>query len=167
MGTFVSGKRKLILNWLPAVFAVAVIAGESTPTMSAANTSRWLLPIWVHLFGSVSPEKWNVIHHLIRKTGHFMGYGGVSLCFFHGWSSSLSTERRSVNAIRLRAAALAVFCTLLIASADEFHQSFLPSRTSSPYDVGIDVSGAIVMQIVLLTLLHLYARSRAMNAVAV
>jgi VanZ family protein len=167
MGFSASGKRKLILNWIPAMLAVGVIAGESTSTMSAANTSRWLLPVWVHLFGPVTAHNWAIIHHLIRKTGHFIGYGSVSLCFFHGWSSSLSTARRSLNAVRLRSAALAIFCTLVIASADEFHQSFLPSRTSSPYDVALDVCGAMVMQVALLSLLRVYARSREMRAVPV
>jgi VanZ family protein len=135
--------------------------------MSAANTSRWLLPIWVHLFGPVTPEKWAVIHHLIRKTGHFIGYGFVSLSFFYGWRSSLSTAARSLAAARGKSALLAVACTLVVASADEFHQSFLPTRTASPYDVGIDVCGAIVMQMVLLSLLRIFARSRAMSAVTV
>jgi VanZ family protein len=167
MGFSASGKRMLILNWLPAAFAVAMIAGESTSTMSAANTSRWLLPYWVHFFGPTTPEKWQVVHHFIRKIGHFLGYGLVSVCFFHGWRSSLSTAWRSVTAIRLQSAVLAIFCTLLIASADEFHQSFLPSRTSSPYDVGIDVSGAIVVQILLLTTLSIFAKNRQMKAVTV
>jgi VanZ family protein len=51
-----------------------------------------------------------------------------------------------------------VGCTLLIAIADEFHQSFLPTRTSSPVDVCIDVSGAIVAQLLMLLLVQLYSR---------
>jgi VanZ family protein len=167
MGISISGKPKLILNWVPAMFAVAMIAGESTPTMSSANTSRWLLPIWVHLFGTVTAERWELIHHIIRKTGHFVGYGFVSLCFFYGWRNTLSTVRRSLTAVRRKSALLAVVCTLLVASADEYHQSFLPSRTASPYDVGLDLCGAIVMQLVLLSLLRILARSREMNVIAV
>ena len=167
MGNSASSRFKSILNWLPATLAVVMIACESTSTMSAANTSRWLLPLWVHLFGPVTAQKWAVIHHLIRKTGHFTGYGVVSLCFFHGWRSSLSIAHRSVNAVRRSSALLAVMCTLVIASADEFHQSFLPSRTSSPYDVGIDVCGAIVMQIFLLSLLQVFAPTQDARPVAV
>lgn len=156
-----------ILNWVPAMLAVAMIAVESTPSMGANKTSRWLLPIWVHLFGPVSPERWEVIHHYIRKTGHFVGYGGVvSLSFFYGWRKSLSLQLRSLSAVRLRSSLLAVACTLIVASADEYHQSFLPNRTSSVYDVGIDVCGAIVAQIILLSLLRLFARSREVNAVS-
>ena len=55
-----------------------MIALESTATMSSDNTSRWLYPLWVHLFGPISPARWAVVHHLIRKTGHFVGYGEFS-----------------------------------------------------------------------------------------
>jgi VanZ family protein len=167
MGISASRKPKVILKWLPAMFAVAMIAAESTPTMSSANTSRWLLPIWVHLFGTVTAERWALIHHIIRKTGHFVGYGGVSLCFFYGWRSSLSTARRSLSAVRGKSALLAIACTLLVASADEYHQSFLPSRTASPYDVALDLCGAIVMQLLLMSLLRIFAQGRKLKAVAV
>jgi len=43
-------------------------------------------------------------------------------------------------------ALLALAGTLLIASADEFHQSSLPNRTASAWDVLIDGSGAFTLQ---------------------
>jgi VanZ family protein len=149
----------MLLNWLPALAAVLVIAMESTATMSGENTSRWLLPFWVKLFGAVSPRRWEEIHFLIRKTGHFVGYGLVSLAFYHGWRRSLpSWHQQGVWSARLRAAAFAVFCTLVVASADEFHQSFLPGRTSSAYDVCLDVCGALVAHLMLFAVLKLLWR---------
>jgi len=149
---------KKILNWIPAVLAVAMIAVESTATMSASNTSRWLLPLWVHLFGPISAARWELIHFSIRKIGHFAGYGVVSLCFCHGWRRSLTVGTGDIRALWRRAAVLAVFSTFIIASADEFHQRFLPGRTSSPVDVGIDVCGAIVAQLVVYSLMLLIVR---------
>ena len=81
-----------VLNWVPAALAVAMIAAESTATMSADNTSRWLFPVWIHIFGPISAARWAEVHHLIRKTGHFIGYGLVDLAFFHGWRTSLEAE---------------------------------------------------------------------------
>ncbi len=43
---------------------------------------------------------------------------------------------------RVEATILAIFSTALVASADEFHQSFLPSRTGTPLDVLLDTTGA-------------------------
>ena len=118
--------------------------------MSAANTSQWLYPLWVQLFGPISPAHWAEVHHLIRKTGHFLGYGVVSLGFFYSWRKTLARVAvKHWNLLR-RASALAVLCTLIVASLDEFHQSFLPSRTASPIDVGIDLCGAIFAQLMLL-----------------
>jgi VanZ family protein len=120
-----------------------VIAAESTATMSAENTSRWLYPLWVRLFGPISTPQSAEVHHLIRKTGHFIGYGGVSVAFLYGWLRTLDRRRGRYRLVWRRAAFLAVSCTLLIAILDEYHQSFLPSRTSSPIDVCIDLGGPL------------------------
>jgi VanZ family protein len=146
-----SGWNRL-LNWVPAALAVAMIACESTATMSAANTSRWLLPIWVHLFGPISREHWEIVHHWIRKTGHFVGYGLVSIAFFHSWRSSLK-QSTTVQSLWRHAALLALVSTLIVAIADEYHQSFVPGRTSSPVDVLIDLCGAIAAQLAVLAVL--------------
>lgn len=153
-------RMRALLHWIPAVLAVLMIAFESTATMSASNTSRWLLPIWVHLFGPITPAHWATVHHYIRKTGHFTGYGLVSLCFFYGWKNTL----RVTNGLRglwLRSAAFAVVCTALVASADEFHQTFLPSRTGRVADIVIDTCGAIAVQISILAIMPLLTRKSA------
>jgi len=37
---------------------------------------------------------------------------------------------------------VAYFITVIFASTDEFHQSFVPGRTGTPLDLGFDLSGA-------------------------
>jgi VanZ family protein len=147
-----------ILDWLPAALSVLMITLESTATMSADNTSHWLYPLWVHFFGPMTMNDWNVVHHIIRKTGHFVGYGIVSLTFFYSWRQTLYHMGIRHWTLRRRASTLAVLCTLLIASLDEYHQSFLPSRTSSIYDVGIDLCGALAFQTLLLLTLQWFSR---------
>lgn len=154
-------RRKLILHWIPAVIGIIVILIESTGTMSASNTSRWLLPIWTKLFGPVTPERWAEIHHYIRKTGHFVGYGLVSLGFFEGWRATFAEKAQSWGKLLLRAVPLALLCTVLLASWDEWHQSLIPGRTSKVSDVGIDFSGAVVAHLVLLIVLIIVWRIRA------
>jgi VanZ family protein len=147
-----------ILDWVPATFSVLMIALESTATMSAENTSHWLYPLWVRLFGPISPVRWDQVHHLIRKTGHFVGYGAVSLAFFYSWRQTLHRMAIRHWTLWRRASVLAVLCTLLVAGLDEYHQSFLPSRTSSVFDVGIDLCGAIVFQLLLLLTIQWFTR---------
>jgi VanZ family protein len=151
MGPFRSSRLSRALDWLPAALSVAVIVAESTSTMSAENTSRWLYPVCARLFGPISTPHWAELHHLIRKTGHFVGYGCVSVAFLYGWLRTLHRRRGKYRPIWRRAAFLAVSSTLLIAILDEYHQSFLPSRTSSPIDVCIDLCGAVAAQLFLLT----------------
>src|SRR5262249_51202782 len=139
---------------------VAVIITESTAMMSASNTSRWLLPLWIKLFGPITPERWAVVHHWIRKTGHFVGYGLVSLAFFEGWRATFSQKARNHARIAI-VAPLALVSTLILASWDEWHQSLLPGRTSKVSDVGIDFSGAVVAHLVLLLVLVIVWRVRA------
>lgn len=155
MGT--SPLRKF-LPWIPAILAVIMIAIESTAMMSSSDTSRWLLPIWERLFGPVTSGHWAVIHHYIRKTGHFTGYGIVSLCFFYGWVRTIVLPGAGLRALWMRCALLAVSCAALVASADEFHQSLLASRTGSPVDVALDTCGAILAQLIILTLMPLLVR---------
>ena len=155
METARASRLRMALDWIPATLAVLMIAFESTATMSASNTSAWLYPLWVRLFGPMSPGRWAVVHHLIRKTGHFVGYGTVSVAFFYSWRQTLRQFGRRHWSLWRRAAALAVLCTLIVASLDEYHQSFLPSRTSSPYDVLLDFCGAILGQLLLLALLQM------------
>jgi VanZ family protein len=158
MGLFRSKRLQPVLNWLPAALSVLMIFLESTATMSASNTSQWLYPLWVRLFGPISAGHWNEVHHLIRKTGHFVGYGLVSIAFFHGWRCTLHRMAAKHWHQWRRAAVLAVLCTLLIASLDEYHQSFLPSRTSSPVDVCIDLCGAVVAQLLVLSVIQFVPR---------
>jgi len=162
MGSLTFSERHPILqrtlDWLPAALSVLMIALESTATMSASNTSQWLYPLWVKLFGPITPAHWEKVHHLIRKTGHFVGYGVVSLAFFYSWRQTLHRMAVKHWTLWRRASVLAVGSTLLIASLDEYHQSFLPSRTASPVDVGIDLCGAIAFQLILLLIISLFSR---------
>ncbi len=143
-------RLRMFVHWIPALVGIGIILAESTATMSAENTSRWLLPLWIKLFGPISPARWAIVHHYIRKTGHFVGYGSVSLGFFDSWRVTLERYRPQWQ-LRFRyAAGLALLCTLLLASWDEWHQSFLPGRTSSVRDVALDFCGALTANLALL-----------------
>jgi VanZ family protein len=150
------GVGRWIRIWWPVAFMIAIIVVESTPALGADNTSGPLRYLFQSIFGHVSDDRWEVIHHYIRKTGHFVGYGLVGL----SWLRALRMTRPGWK-FRIDAA-LAMLATAVIASSDEFHQSFLPNRTSSPWDVLIDCSGALV----LLLLAFAIGRARRPNRLA-
>ena len=125
--------------WLPVLIGIAVIVLESTPYLGADHTSGPLRRIFQTLFGRVSDLRWDVIHHCIRKSGHFLGYGAIGLAWLRAWRMTMPKSSFFTDAL------LALLGTGLLASCDEWHQSFLPNRTGSPWDVLLDCAGASAM----------------------
>ncbi len=136
--------RPQLRIWLPVLACSMVFAVESTSYFGADRTSAPLRRVVEAIFGYDACVHWNLIHHIIRKTGHFIGYGVFSLvCFRASWITLLHTASRLLR--QLRAHGLAILFTFLVASADEFHQSFLPNRTGQLSDVLLDVAGAAAL----------------------
>ncbi|MDP9049671.1 MAG: VanZ family protein [Acidobacteriota bacterium] len=132
--------------WLPVVIAIAVICTESTSTFSSQNTSSWLRPILERWFGTFQDNTWELFHHYLRKSGHFVGYGTVGLTFLRAWLHTLA--RRGIPTLlswRLESSILAILSTAIVATGDEFHQTFLSGRTGTPVDVLLDTCGATTL----------------------
>jgi VanZ family protein len=136
--------------WLPVVVTIAVIATESTKYFGADQTSGPLRVAYQYLFGPVDDDSWLAIHHMIRKTGHFIGYGLVGLSLLRAWW--LTLPRSSF----LQDALLALMGTAVVASTDEFHQTLLPNRTGLASDVVIDCAGALVLQLLVYLFMRLF-----------
>jgi VanZ family protein len=130
------GPRFWISAWLPVAIGICIIAIESTIWFGSDHTSHPLRIVWEWIFGRVSDARWDVIHHYIRKTGHFVGYGLLGLAWLRAWWLSIR------NSLFWTCAALGLLGTALVASCDEWHQTFLPNRTGTPWDVLLDSCGA-------------------------
>jgi VanZ family protein len=124
---------------------MGVIMLESTEMMSARNTGRFLYTVVTALFGPVDRSLLLYLDHLLRKTGHFLGYGVLCLLFFRALRATFVGTAR-------RWALIAISFTFLVASLDEIHQSFLPSRTGRAQDVLLDTVGAGCLQLLLIAL---------------
>ncbi len=142
--------------WLPVLIGVCAIVLESTPWVGSDHTSGPLRRIFEALFGQVGDAHWDLIHHYVRKTGHFVGYGLIGLTWLRAWRMSWPDVRFLSNA------GLALLGTALVASWDEWHQTFLPNRTGSPWDVLLDCCGAAA--IIGMTALYLRFFRRAPTA---
>jgi VanZ family protein len=135
--------------WFPVVFCMAVIAVESQPMFGADHTTGPLRHLFESLFGSISEDHWDTVHFLIRKCGHFTGYGILSLAWFRAFRLAFRFPGYPFRNWR-QPHGLAMLGTLLVASSDEFHQTFLPNRTGTFHDVVVDCSGALIMQFIAL-----------------
>ncbi len=148
-----SKRRRVLLSaWIPAAICALLIAISSSDAFSASNTSHLLRPLVEKILGPLPDHSWKVLLFSIRKVGHFFAYGTVSVVYFRAWRMTFRLNRTysSVTA-SLRAAAVALLSTLVLSGLDEFHQSFLPQRTGSPFDVLLDMCGAITCQLIVFT----------------
>jgi VanZ family protein len=140
-----SSKRGLkywISAWWPVAVGIAVIAMESTKYLGAEYTSGPLRWLFESILGRFSNATWDIVHHLVRKTGHFFGYGFIGLAWLRAWWMTLPNSRLLPDAL------LALLGTALVAGADEWHQTLLPNRTGSAWDALLDCCGAITLQFV-------------------
>ena len=129
--------------WLPPVLWSAVILSASTDLFSGANTGSVLEHVVVWFLGhSIPPSTLDTLNFVVRKSAHLTEYGILSALTFRalrGQQGSWS-PRWAIGAIVLAAC---------LASIDEIHQTFVPSRTGTWHDVVLDAAGATVAQILI------------------
>jgi VanZ family protein len=131
--------RNLFRYWLPALAWTALIFLFSTGTFSAERTGHILRPFLEWLFGEISNASYLTIQFLMRKMAHLTVYALLSLLWFRA-------RRGSRSGWQFGWALTALLVSMLVALADEFHQSFIPSRTGTPWDVLLDSFGAFLVQ---------------------
>jgi VanZ family protein len=129
--------------WIPTLLWLCILALFSSDTFSAEHTGSVLTKVLHTLFGSRFDEQFQQIHFLIRKSAHFCSYGFLGALAFFSWRATLPALPRWT----FRWSTLALLLAVTAAGLDEFHQSFIPSRTSSLRDVLLDLVGAIFFQL--------------------
>ena len=148
--------RSLVRNWWKVAVWLGVIRLESTDMASAGNTSGLLYSVIKVVSPNVERAFVDLLDEILRKTGHFLGYGILSALVF---LALRNTNRDRVRVLlsrtwgaclrdlwRMEWAVIGVLATIVTASYDEIHQSFIPSRTGRWQDVVLDTCGAIVTQ---------------------
>ena len=128
---------RFLSRYLPRVAWLVFISFASADSFNAGNTSRIIGPLVLWLFPNTSPETLAVIHIVTRKAAHFTEY--AILAFLAARAFRSSPRRALANRWFIISLALVVAYALL----DEYHQSFVPSRTSSIYDSFVDMAGGL------------------------
>lgn len=131
--------RRRLIRYGPLVFWIGLIFFFSSTAASASQTSRIIGPLLHFLFPSASPDLLQQYHFFIRKCAHLTEYALLVFWAIRAWQNSSYLLVRNYRFI------LAVVLVLVVASLDEFNQSFEPSRTSTPWDVGLDLVGGLIM----------------------
>ena len=146
--------RRWIARWWPALLWAALISIFSTGTFGDENTASVIIPILHWLLPKASHHRLLLLHHIIRKTAHFVEYFIFSLLIL----KAIREGRRDTH---LRWALAAILIVAGYASLDEFHQSFVPGRTPAISDVLLDTTGGTAAQAIAgLVLLWGHVRER-------
>jgi VanZ family protein len=130
--------RPFLKYWLPLLIWLGVIFLGSTDLMSAEHTSRVIVPVLLWLKPGMSPETIRSILFGIRKCAHFSEYAILALLLWRALRSGPTLCMKLSTLFGVALLACAIF-----AASDEFHQSFVKSRTPSVRDVLLDVAGAL------------------------
>jgi VanZ family protein len=130
--------RRFFKYWLPLLIWVCVIFLGSTDVLSAEHTSRFMVPFLLWLKPGMAPDRILFILIVMRKSAHVSEYAILALLLWRALRSNPTLRMKTPVLLGAVLFACAVF-----AASDEFHQSFVKSRTSSVRDVMLDVGGAV------------------------
>jgi VanZ family protein len=128
--------KRFLKYWLPLLIWLGVIFFGSTDLMSAEHTSRFIVPILRWLKPEISLETLALIQFVVRKCAHLTEYAILALLLFRAVVSAANLKSMWILSVSVW-----ITC-MFVAAMDEFHQSFVASRTAAPHDVLIDVCGS-------------------------
>ena len=137
-----SNVSRFVSRYLPLIAWLVFISFASSDNFNAGNTSRIIGPLILWLFPNTSPETLEVVHYITRKIAHFTEYAIL------GFLAARAFRASPHPAIKQRWFLICVALVVVYALLDEYHQSFVPSRTASIFDSLIDMSGGLMALII-------------------
>ncbi len=133
---------RVLSRYLPLVIWLAFIFFASSDGFSASSTSRLIGPLVLWLFPNTSQAQLDSIHFITRKLAHFSEYFLLALLAARAFLTSPSPK------VRQNWFPISLVLVVVYALLDEYHQSFVPSRTPSIYDSFIDIGGGLTALLV-------------------
>lgn len=106
---------QLLKHWLPSLLLMAII---------------FILSSQSDIPGPPDP----LLNRIFKKSAHAIGYGMLAISYARALAGS---------GVR-QAVPLALCFAILYGISDEWHQTFVPNRFGSPFDVLIDTTGASI-----------------------
>jgi VanZ family protein len=125
--------------YLPLILWIGGIFFLSSDRGSFANTLRYVTSFFKFISPKTEAGKVRNYNLYFRKICHFSGYAILA------WLAARVFHHSSVTWLNEFWYIFTFLTVLIIASADEFKQSFYPSREGAPMDVMIDCAGGLTM----------------------
>ena len=133
---------RFVTHYLPLIAWLVFISYASSDNFNAGNTSRIIGPLILWLFPNTSPDTLASVHFITRKIAHFTEYAIL------GFLAARAFRTSPQPAIKQRWFWICVVLVVLYALMDEYHQSYVPSRTASIFDSLIDMAGGLTALII-------------------
>ena len=133
---------RFLSRYVPLIIWLAFISFASSDSFSAGNTSRIIGPLILWLFPNTTPETLAVVHFITRKLAHFTEYAILGFLAARALRTSL---RPAISGHWFLICAILIVVYALI---DEYHQSFVPTRTASIFDSLIDIAGGLTALVI-------------------
>ena len=149
--------RRLVSKWMPVIAWMLLIFAGSSDVLSAEHTSRFLVPFLRWLDPQISFAAIAAIHFSLRKIGHFTEYAILAALLWRALRGTFAISSK------VTIATATFLVTAAFAASDEFHQSFVPTRTASAHDVLIDCLG-VLSAVLLCAMFTWSARGRKVEA---
>lgn len=130
--------RELLKAWLPAGLWLLVIFVASTDLGSGEHTAGFLVPLLRWFNPDISAGSIETAHFLVRKSAHLLAYAILATLFWRAFALTFIRQLLPNRAL------IVLLIAVSYAAFDEFHQSFVPTRTPSAHDVLIDGCGAAI-----------------------
>ena len=129
--------RKRLWRYGPLIIWAALIFLGSSDLLAASHTSAFLVGPLHWLFPNASDRTLAIVHLVIRKAAHFTEYTVLA------WLAARAFRSSAREVFRQRWFWISLALVVIYSLVDEFHQSFVPSRTASIYDSVIDSAGGL------------------------
>ena len=135
-----------IAIWIPAICIMVIIFNFSS--MVADDSSNTSIPIAEIVIQKIEQtmdisidtgsEDYGLIHHLVRKAGHFLEYMALGCTLVLPFAFIYTG-----NYYKIKVLLSSELFSAFYACTDELHQTFVPGRDGNITDVGIDSMGAL------------------------
>jgi VanZ family protein len=131
--------RVFVKYWLPVLIWMFVIFSASGDKKSFHRSSRIIGPIVHWLFPQMSETNVNRIVTVARKGAHLTEYAVLAALF---WRAVRKPRKQDPRPWSPKLAIASILFVALYAITDELHQSYVPNRQGSAWDVLLDTLGA-------------------------
>jgi VanZ family protein len=130
--------RTIAKFWFPVLLWMGFIFWMSTGMFSAINTFHFFESFLRSFDPEITSRTIRLINNTIRKIGHVTEYFVSGLLVFRAFRAGSAQPHLLQWAFR------SVVFIVLLSISDEYHQSFVASRTASFLDVGLDTIGGLL-----------------------